>query len=81
MKTWAVFYHTIGGVLQEGCGYRSVLYIDGRLSQLKAIATAILWGGKHGWEAFHLERGERLSENNPKTCVFKIDSIFREDRK
>jgi hypothetical protein len=66
MKTWAIFYHTFNGVLQEACGDRAVLCIDGRLRKSNAFLVALDWGRKHGWDAFHLERADRLPSNGNK---------------
>jgi len=82
MKTWAIFYHTVNGVLQEGCGDRSVLCIEGRIKKSKAVSIAFDWGRKHKWEAFHLERADRLSyrDDNKKGRIWMIDSISGEGK-
>ena len=77
MKTWAIFYHTHNGVLQEGCGDRGTICIDGRLKMSNALMIAFQWGRKHKWEAFHLERADRLSyrDDNKKSRLWMIDEV------
>jgi hypothetical protein len=46
--------------LIEGCGDRSVYILDGRNSLSVMHYDAIRWGRKHGWKAYHIEKGESL---------------------
>lgn len=58
---FAEFYNRTESGFAEACGDRSVLILDGRESARRHHSHAKEWGGKHGFGAYKLCKGETFT--------------------
>lgn len=70
MKYWAEFYHHQTtedghGLWQQGCGDRSVVRLDGRLSLFNMIKVARAEAHHRGFDGFQITRGDNLLDTLP----------------
>jgi hypothetical protein len=60
MKHYAIFYQLRDGRYVEPCGDRKIVRLDGRLSYANMKALAHDVGKQRGFDAYTVERGQRL---------------------
>lgn len=60
---FATFYNIspVNGKINEACGDRSVLLLDGRESTIRHRAHATQWAEKHNFVGFRLCKGESFN--------------------
>jgi hypothetical protein len=62
MRYWAEFYHMRNGSYIPAVGDRSVVILDGRMSDENKKSIAADECRKRGYDGWRLARGRRLSE-------------------
>lgn len=72
MKTWTQFFHTHNGNLQEACGDRAVVILDGRQAKFIHHMQSKQECIKRGYEAYQIHRGEAFTRSVATTDVIKV---------
>lgn len=72
MRTYAIFsYSNLDGTFTEGCGDRSVILLDGRLSRENQKHIAAVECGRRGFDGYQIFRGRSLLDIQPVTDVIR----------
>lgn len=65
MKYVQFFKYDLSNTLSEGCGDRSIVIVDGRLSTWNVTNIAIQEGIKRGYVAWQVFKGEAFTRSRP----------------
>lgn len=74
MQYYAIFHQRdLSGAIVEALGDRSVVRLDGRMSDASMRAVAADECKKRGYVAWHIAKGDRLLDVTPVTRVHSVE--------